>query len=110
MLTCGAFNFENGTDYSFLRSARKLSNNEFTFHPQLGYISLQQRLRNDEILAVAYEYTYNGQVFKVGELTEDYQNKGANDAIFIKLLGISINHLYKSLNIKLFVKILIFRN
>jgi len=86
-LESGAFNLENGTDYSFLRSARKLSNNEFTFHPQLGYISLQQPLRNDEILAVAYEYTYNGQVFKVGELTEDYQNKGANDAIFMKLLS-----------------------
>ena len=87
LLESGAFNLENGTDYSFLRSARKLSPNEFTFHPQLGYISLQQPLRNDEILAVAYEYTYNGQVFKVGEMTEDYQNKGANDAIFMKLLS-----------------------
>ncbi|WP_291725862.1 cell surface protein SprA [Bernardetia sp.] len=87
LLESGAFNLENGTDYSFLRSARKLSNNEFTFHPQLGYISLQQPLRNDEILAVAYEYTYNGQIFKVGELTEDYQNRDANDAIFMKLLS-----------------------
>ncbi|WP_338814264.1 cell surface protein SprA [Bernardetia sp. Wsw4-3y2] len=87
ILESGAFNLENGTDYSFLRSARKLSNNEFTFHPQLGYISLQQPLRNDEILAVAYEYTYNGQVFKVGEMTEDYQNRDANAAIFMKLLS-----------------------
>ncbi len=86
-LESGAFNLENGTDYSFLRSARRLGNNEFTFHPQLGYISLQQPLRNDEILAVAYEYTFNGQVFKVGEMTEDYQSRDANAVIFMKLLS-----------------------
>jgi cell surface protein SprA len=28
-----------------------------TFDAQLGYISLQQRLANDEVLAVAYQYT-----------------------------------------------------
>jgi cell surface protein SprA len=27
---------------------------------QLGYLSLQQRLSNDEVLAVAYEYTIGG--------------------------------------------------
>ena len=38
-------------------------------------ISLLRRLQNDEILAVSYEYTYNGNRYKVGELTEDYQNR-----------------------------------
>ena len=40
-----------GTDYGKLENARKLQPNEFTYHPQLGYISLQQRLMNDEVLA-----------------------------------------------------------
>src|SRR5690606_13033079 len=31
-----------GYDYAKLENARKLSPNEYTFHPQLGYISLQQ--------------------------------------------------------------------
>jgi cell surface protein SprA len=46
-----------GQDYSKLENARKLSSNEYTFNTQLGYISLQQRLANDEVLAVAYQYT-----------------------------------------------------
>lgn len=56
-----------GQDYAKLENARKLSQNEFTFHPQLGYISLQQRLANDEVLAVAYQYTIGDQVYQVGE-------------------------------------------
>ncbi len=60
-----------GTDYSKLENARKLSANEFTYHPQLGYISLQQRLANDEVLAVAYEYTIGDQKYQVGEFGTD---------------------------------------
>ncbi|MES2747775.1 MAG: cell surface protein SprA [Bacteroidota bacterium] len=60
-----------GTDYSKLENARKLSSNEFTYHPQLGYISLQQRLANDEVLAVAYQYTIGDIVYQVGEFGTD---------------------------------------
>ncbi|MFN7332168.1 MAG: cell surface protein SprA, partial [Flavobacterium sp.] len=52
-----------GTDYAKLENARKLNPSEYTFHPQLGYISLQQRLANDEVLAVAFQYTVGGQVY-----------------------------------------------
>jgi cell surface protein SprA len=60
-----------GDDYSKLENARKLSPNEFTYHPQLGYVSLQQRLANDEVLAVAYQYTIGGEVYQVGEFGTD---------------------------------------
>lgn len=60
-----------GQDYSKLENARKLNPNEFTFHPQLGYVSLQQRLANDEVLAVAYQYTIGDQVYQVGEFGND---------------------------------------
>ena len=60
-----------GQDYSKLENARKLNPNEFTFNPQLGYISLQQRLANDEVLAVAYQYTIGDQVYQVGEFGND---------------------------------------
>jgi len=60
-----------GTDYSKLENARKLSSSEYTFHPQLGYISLSQRLSNDEVLAVAYQYTIGGEVYQVGEFGND---------------------------------------
>lgn len=60
-----------GQDYSKLENARKLLPNEFTFHQQLGYVSLQQRLANDEVLAVAYQYTIGDQVYQVGEFGTD---------------------------------------
>jgi cell surface protein SprA len=78
--------FINGTDFEKITSARKLAASEYTFHNQLGYITLQRKLQNDEALAVAFEYTYNGEVFKVGELTEDYSNKPPKDVVFLKLL------------------------
>src|SRR5690606_12047163 len=76
----------NGTDYEKINGARRLAPTEYTFHPQLGYITLTRKLQNDEALAVAYEYTYNGRVFKVGELSEDYSNLKDSEVIFLKLL------------------------
>lgn len=60
-----------GSDYSKLENARKLSPNEYKYHAQLGYISLNQKLNNDEVLAVAYEYTMGDQVYQVGEFGTD---------------------------------------
>lgn len=64
-------NVNEGADYSKLENARKLTANEYTFNPQLGYISLQQRLANDEVLAVAYQYTIGDKVYQVGEFGND---------------------------------------
>lgn len=77
---------EDGVDYEVVSNARKLSNQEYTFNSELGYLSLSRQLQNDEVLAVAYEYTYEGQRFKVGELTEDYQNRPEDQVIFLKML------------------------
>ena len=63
----GTVKTTEGYDYAVLESARKLRDQEYTFHPQLGYISLNQRLSNDEILGVAFQYTYLGKVYQVGE-------------------------------------------
>lgn len=60
-------NAQQGFDYVYLENARKLNENEYKVHTKLGYISLNQRLSNDEVLAVAFQYTANGQVFQVGE-------------------------------------------
>ncbi len=65
------YNPSEGRDYSKLENARKLTSNEFSFNPQLGYISLQQKLANDEILAVAYQYTIGDAVYQVGEFGTD---------------------------------------
>ena len=78
--------FQNANDFLVLRSARRLTGREFDFNPELGYISLLTPLRNDEVLAVAYEYTVNGQAFRVGELSDDYINRDANEVIRLKML------------------------
>ena len=81
------FGFEKTTDYELLRGAKKLvANVDYVFHPQLGFISLTNALRNDEVLGVAYEYTLNGRAHKVGELTEDYQTRKDDEVIALKLL------------------------
>lgn len=78
--------FNNSTDYVVLKSARKLDEREYTYHQSLGYLSLNRKLQSDEALAVSYEYTYNGQRYQVGELSENYQDRPASDIIFMKLL------------------------
>jgi len=66
-------NYVDGEQFIFNRKARKLNLNEFTYHPQLGYISLNQRLNDNQLLAVSYSYTLNGdnKVYKVGEFSEE---------------------------------------
>jgi cell surface protein SprA len=81
-----SFGLQKGTDFDLLRGAKRLTEREFRFHPELGYISLITPLRNDEVLAVSYEYTLNGQRHQVGELTEDYQGLQDNQVLFLKLL------------------------
>ncbi|MDX1315033.1 MAG: cell surface protein SprA, partial [Eudoraea sp.] len=62
------YQINQGFDYAILENARKLEQGrDYSFNSQLGYISLNQRLSNDEVLAVAFQYTFNGEVFQVGE-------------------------------------------
>ena len=74
----------NGTDFEKLERARKLSESEFTINNQLGYISLNQALNNDEVLAVAFQYTVGSETFQVGELS--LTGPTAPDALLLKLL------------------------
>ena len=60
-----------GEDYEKVESARRLEQNEFTFNPTLGYISLKSTLNPDEVLGVAYEYIFLGQTYQVGEFSMD---------------------------------------
>ncbi|MBT8205792.1 MAG: cell surface protein SprA [Eudoraea sp.] len=62
------YQINQGFDYAILENARKLEQGrDYNFNSQLGYISLNQRLSNDEVLAVAFQYTYSGEVYQVGE-------------------------------------------
>ena len=61
-----------GFDFGKLENAKKLiQGSDYTLNAQLGYISLNQRLLNDEVLAVAFQYTIGGTVYQVGEFAND---------------------------------------
>ncbi|WP_018341415.1 cell surface protein SprA [Cytophaga aurantiaca] len=84
-IQCGC-DFQNGTDYTYLKSARKLLPTEFTFNADLGYITLMSRLNEDEALLVAYQYTYNNESYTVGELTDDLTKVNENELIIAKMI------------------------
>ena len=76
--------FDQAIHYEKLENARMLQNTEYTYNSQLGFISLNQALNNDEVLAVAFEYTFQGETYQVGELSTD--GVTGQDAIILKLL------------------------
>ncbi len=87
-----ALDIVGGEDYEKMESARLLTSSEYTLNASLGYISLRQALNQDEVLCVAYEYTYNGQVYQVGEFSTDAsENLKAPNALILKLLKSSNN-------------------
>ena len=79
-----AYGIEGGRDYEKIESARLLSSSEYKLNETLGYISLNAALNADEVLAVAYEYTYQGQVYQVGEFSSDVSD--SSQSLYLKLL------------------------
>lgn len=82
--------FQQAVHYEKVENARKLSESEFTYNALLGFISLNQPLNNDEVLAVAYEYTYRGQTYQVGEFSTD--GIAGQSALMLKLLKPTITN------------------
>ena len=82
--------FVGGVDYEKLEKARLLSPSEYTINEALGYISLRSKLQTDQVLAVAFEYTYNGQPYQVGEFASDVTD--VSQALFVKSLKNTSNN------------------
>lgn len=105
-LTSGFNNYGNlineGSDYEVLENARKLDDSEYEFNTKLGYISLNQPLENDEVVAVAFQYTINGNVYQVGEFSNegDFSSSANNQEIstnnlILKMLKSTITNVQK---------------
>jgi len=82
--------FEQAVHYEKVENARKLTEQEYTYNALLGYISLNLPLNNDEVLAVAYEYTYRGETYQVGEFSTD--GVSGQQALILKLLKPTITN------------------
>ena len=79
-----AYGITGGRDFEKVESARLLKSSEYSLNSTLGYISLKQALNTDEVLAVAYEYTYQGKVYQVGEFSGDITETSSN--LYLKML------------------------
>ncbi|MBU3715165.1 MAG: cell surface protein SprA, partial [Ferruginibacter sp.] len=69
--------------------ARKLDSTQYTYNKQLGMLSLTQPLQTDEVLGVAFQYSYNGRIYQVGEFSQDIppdSSSATQKVLFLKLL------------------------
>ncbi len=69
-------------DFEYVSNARKLGPSEFTFNSRLGFISINQSINNDQTVAIAYQYTYNGKTYQVGEFSDQF----TTGPLYLKLL------------------------
>lgn len=88
--TLQALGLTAAVHFEKLEMARLLGPNEFTMNERLGFITLNQALNNDEVLAVAYQYTYQGQTFQVGEFSTD--GVTPPNALILRLLKATITN------------------
>ncbi|MDE6333851.1 MAG: cell surface protein SprA, partial [Muribaculaceae bacterium] len=79
-----SFGIVGGTAYEKVESARLLNSSEYTLNSTLGYISIKSALNADEVLGVAFEYTYRGQVYQVGEFSSDITT--TDQSLYVKML------------------------
>ncbi|MCX8144328.1 MAG: cell surface protein SprA [Bacteroidia bacterium] len=80
-------------DFDIIYNARKLNPSEYTLNSRLGYISLNQSLNNDQVLAISFQYTYNGKTYQVGEFSDQFPDN--NKVLITKLLkGANVNVRY----------------
>lgn len=79
----------NDADFELVQNMRRLNENEYVLQPQLGYISLNQKLQPNDVLLVAFEYTITGQqgTFRVGEFGNDVTaDENNSNLLLLKLL------------------------
>lgn len=67
--------------------ARKLNPTEYSFNPQLGFISINSQMQPDDVVGIAMEYTNNGKVYQVGEFAQSLPPDSTNPKVlFLKML------------------------
>lgn len=82
-------NFQQARDFEKV-SARQLRQSEYTFNPELGFLSVNINVAPDQVLGVAYQYTYKDSTFQVGQFADDVPQAGDSiqdqKVLFVKML------------------------
>jgi cell surface protein SprA len=86
-LESSPLNLTQTKDFEKVRARKLRKDIDYTFHPQLGFISVNVGLRPDQVLAVSYRYRYNDKIYQVGEFSHDAPvDPNDPNVLFVKLL------------------------
>ncbi len=91
ILQSADFGLQQARDFEKV-SARRLDPREFTYHPELGFISVNVNVLPDQVLAVSFQYKYNGEIYQVGEMSVNRDNVSTDTSqqtpqvLFVKML------------------------
>ena len=69
--------------------ARKLDSSQYIYNRDIGTLSLSQPLQTDEVLAIAYQYSFRGKIYQVGEFSQDVppdSSSATQKILYLKLL------------------------
>lgn len=100
VLKSSAYGMQQQRDFEVFRG-RRLSPSEYSFNPELGYISLNARLRPNQILSVSFEYFYTincDAVYKVGSTTDEGSVPNSNERGEVESEGVIFTKMLKSSN------------
>jgi cell surface protein SprA len=70
-LESSPLNLTQTKDFEKVRARKLRKDIDYTFHPQLGFISVNVGLRPDQVFTVSYRYRYNDKIYQVGEFSHD---------------------------------------
>ncbi|MCB9282270.1 MAG: cell surface protein SprA [Lewinellaceae bacterium] len=91
ILQSSEFGLQQARDFEKV-SARRLDPREYTYNAELGFISVNVNVLPDQVLAVSYQYKYNGEIYQVGEMSVSRDNvstdpnKQTPQVLFVKML------------------------
>ena len=97
-LTGSRYNLEDPRDFSIYQG-RKLNPSEYTFSEELGFISLNVRMRPNQNLSVSYEYFYTlacDDIYKVGSTTDESNVPNTNSMGEVESQGVIYTKMLKS--------------
>lgn len=87
----GELGYNATQHFEKVESARRLPESSYSINRKLGFISLNsQPLNNDEVLAVAFEYTFKGKTYQVGQFSTD--GVTPPNALILKMLKSTITN------------------
>jgi len=84
-LTGPRYQLQQAKDFEKI-TAVKMNPGDYTFNPELGILSINRIIQPDQVLAVAFQYDYNGKIYKVGEFANDIYDTTGTQVLFVKML------------------------